>query len=80
MWGTSPKCQKTTCLFLLQFFYNVTDEDWGGKCSTGNRQSPIDLVKDVAVSGRYTGFQFQNYDSPMKSPTIVNNGHSSKSN
>lgn len=61
-------------------FSNLSDnENWGGKCSTGNRQSPIDLVKDVAVYGRFTGFQFQNYDSPMKSPIIVNNGHSSKS-
>lgn len=47
-------------------------------CSSGKRQSPVDLHKDAAVRGRFPGFIFQNYDTSMASPSIINNGHSSK--
>lgn len=69
----------TTKIINLKFIFPFTgDENWGGMCNTGRRQSPIDLVKEAAVAGKFTGFVFQNYDTPMKSPVIVNNGHSSE--
>jgi carbonic anhydrase len=60
------------------FLYFSDNEDWGGMCTAGKRQSPIDLAHDAAIKGWYPGFIFQNYETPMKNPSIVNNGHSSK--
>lgn len=61
------------------FLFFLTDsEDWGGMCAAGKRQSPVDLAHDAAIKGEYPGLIFQNFDSAMKSPQIVNNGHSSK--
>lgn len=57
---------------------NVDNEDWGGMCAAGKRQSPVDLAHDAAIKGQYPGFIFQSYDKPMNNPQIVNNGHSSK--
>lgn len=51
-------------------------EDWGGICSSGKRQSPIDLVKEAAIKGEFPAFDFESYKKVMKNPTIVNNGHS----
>jgi carbonic anhydrase len=71
--------QKSLIFFYFFFPFSFTDdENWGGMCSTGRRQSPVDLVKEAAVAGKYTGFVFQNYDTPMRSVVIVNNGHSSE--
>lgn len=47
-------------------------------CAAGKRQSPVDLNHEAAIKGQYPGFIFQNYDTPMDSPQIVNNGHSSE--
>ncbi|KAG5669948.1 hypothetical protein PVAND_000237 [Polypedilum vanderplanki] len=52
------------------------DEDWGGMCSSGKRQSPVDLAKDAAIKGEFPLFDFESYKSVMKNPLIVNNGHS----
>ena len=58
---------------------NITDdEDWGGICSSGKRQSPVDLAVDASVRGEFNSFIFHNYDAPMKNPNVINNGHSSK--
>lgn len=47
-------------------------------CSTGRRQSPVDLAKDASVNGKFSKFEFDSYDAPLKSAVIVNNGHSSE--
>lgn len=47
-------------------------------CSSGTRQSPVDLATDASIKGEYPGFIFYGYDKPMANPYIVNNGHSSK--
>ncbi|CRK88908.1 CLUMA_CG002626, isoform A [Clunio marinus] len=52
------------------------NEDWGGMCAAGMRQSPVDLAHDASIKGEYPGFIFENYDTPMKTPDIINNGHS----
>lgn len=64
--------------FLSFFTILLDNEDWGGMCAAGKRQSPVDLNHDAAIKGQYPGFIFQGYDKPMSSPQIVNNGHSSK--
>lgn len=65
---------------MIQFFLfcPLDNEDWGGMCAAGKRQSPVDLAHEAAIKGEYPGFIFQSYDAPMKSPIVVNNGHSSK--
>lgn len=67
-------------LFLKHrlFFSSSDNEDWGGMCAAGKRQSPVDLAHDAAIKGYFPGFIFQNYDKAMNSPQIVNNGHSSE--
>lgn len=57
---------------------STDNEDWGGMCAAGKRQSPVDLAQDAAIKGQYPGFVFQSYDTPMYNPQIVNNGHSSE--
>ena len=53
----------------------MTRQSKAGKC-VSNFDFDIDF--SFIVTSRYPGLIFQNYDSPMKTPTIVNNGHSSK--
>lgn len=67
-------------VLMIQFFLfcPLDNEDWGGMCAAGKRQSPVDLAHEAAIKGEYPGFIFQSYDAPMKSPIVVNNGHSSK--
>lgn len=65
------------CL-VISIFHLPDNEDWGGMCAAGKRQSPVDLNHDAAIKGQYPGFIFQNYDTPMDTPQIVNNGHSSE--
>lgn len=65
-------------LAFVVFFLNIDNEDWGGMCAAGKRQSPVDLNHDAAIKGQYPGFIFQNYDKAVDSPQIINNGHSSK--
>lgn len=52
------------------------DEDWGGICASGKRQSPVDLAVDASIRGEFNSFIFHNYDAPMKNPNVINNGHS----
>lgn len=33
--------------------YILENENWGGECDTGRRQSPIDLDHDASVKGIY---------------------------
>lgn len=47
-------------------------------CSSGRRQSPVDLAHDASIKGEYPGFVFQGYDKSIIDPQMVNNGHSSK--
>lgn len=54
--------------------------DWGGNCSTGRRQSPIDVNSKAAVKGTYPAFVFDNYDQPIKDASLVNSGHSIQAN
>lgn len=54
------------------------EEQWGGKCRNGSRQSPIDLAKDAAVMGRYPSLYFRNYENLLESAKIRNTGHSCK--
>lgn len=65
--------QQLLCLFTI-----ADNEEWGGMCAAGKRQSPVDLAHEAAIKGEFPGFIFQNYDEPMKNPEIINNGHSSK--
>lgn len=53
-------------------------EEWGGQCRSGRRQSPIDLAKDAAIMGRYSSLVFRSYDSVLKNAKIRNTGHSCK--
>lgn len=53
------------------------DENWGGICEAGKRQSPVDLNYDATVKGQFLPFIFEGYDKLDKQNfTITNNGHS----
>jgi carbonic anhydrase len=62
--------------FFLLFF--TEDENWGGDCDTGDKQSPVDLAFDASVRGHFPAFMFENYDEPIDKATVTNNGHSSE--
>lgn len=74
-------CKRLTQL-LLFIVFNLNlfsdNEDWGGMCAAGKRQSPVDLAHDAAIKGEFPGFILQGYDNAMREPIVVNNGHSSK--
>lgn len=53
-------------------------ENWGGQCTLGRRQSPIDLVEEASVVGHYPSLMFENYDQYIKNATVRNTGHSRK--
>lgn len=61
------------CVYLF-----AGEEQWGGQCRNGRRQSPIDLAKDAAVMGRYSSLYFRNYENLLESAKIRNTGHSCK--
>lgn len=66
-------------LFVIVAFCFVTGSvSWGGDCSIGRRQSPIDLAKAASVTGRYPPLFFRNYDSVLENAKIRNTGHSCK--
>lgn len=52
------------------------DEGWGGQCSLGRRQSPIDLAEDAAVLGKYAPLKFDNYGDILQNAKVRNTGHS----
>ncbi|KAK9702790.1 Eukaryotic-type carbonic anhydrase [Popillia japonica] len=54
------------------------DSTWGGTCSSGTQQSPINLVADDTVLEQiFDQFKFHNYDIPYEA-TAINNGHTVK--
>ncbi|XP_055906791.1 carbonic anhydrase 2 [Eupeodes corollae] len=57
---------------------NVSFPLWGGLCDVGNRQSPIDLSISGALKGNFPDIDYRNYDKPLTSPSLVNNGHTVK--
>lgn len=63
--------------FYNLYFY-LGEEKWGGQCSIGRRQSPIDLAEDASVAGRYPQLVFKNYEDIFKNAKIRNTGHSRK--
>ena len=53
-------------------------ENWGGVCTTGRHQSPIDIrTADVVEGGRTENLIFNNWDYEL-SGGITNNGHTFK--
>lgn len=52
------------------------EEQWGGQCRNGRRQSPIDLAKGAAVMGIYPSLHFRNYENSLEKAKIRNTGHS----
>ncbi|XP_055324799.1 carbonic anhydrase 1 [Sitodiplosis mosellana] len=52
------------------------EEQWGGQCRNGRRQSPIDLAKGAAVTGTYPSLYFRNYENSLEKGKIRNTGHS----
>lgn len=71
-WERSPK----KCMLIFAIISG--DEVWNGQCSSGRRQSPIDLAEDASVIGRYPNLYFKNYDKLFKNARIINTGHSRK--
>lgn len=71
-WERSPK----KCMLIFAIISG--DELWNGQCSSGRRQSPIDLAEDASVIGRYPNLYFKNYDKLFKNARIINTGHSRK--
>ena len=68
-------------IFLSDFLFFLLsgDENWGGQCSQGRRQSPIDLAEEASVIGRYPALQLTNYDQILKNAKVRNTGHSRES-
>ena len=55
--------------------------NWGGKCTTGRKQSPIDINKASATFDKTLGrFTLTNYDKKLPGVTFTgsNNGHALK--
>lgn len=52
------------------------DENWGGTCAEGRKQSPVDLAQAASVMGHYPSLMFQDYDVPFVGAHIRNTGHS----
>ncbi|KAJ6638389.1 Carbonic anhydrase 2 [Pseudolycoriella hygida] len=52
------------------------EENWGGQCALGRRQSPIDLAEDASVVGYYPYLSFINYTQPIQNAKVRNTGHS----
>lgn len=63
---------------ILYFFILTGEENWGGQCALGRRQSPIDLAEEASVVGVYPSLSFINYSEPIQNAKVKNTGHSSK--
>jgi len=50
-------------------------KNWPGMCTTGNRQSPIDIITEDAVRTDLGALKFNRYDFAFAS-TLINTGHS----
>lgn len=66
--------EKKKCMLI--FAKILGNEGWNGQCSSGRRQSPIDLAEDASVIGRYPNLYFKNYDKLFENARIINTGHS----
>lgn len=53
-------------------------DNWPGICTTGKKQSPIDIVTEDATRADLGALKFERYDFAF-SGTLSNNGHSGKS-
>lgn len=62
------------------YFFFLENENWGGECDTGRRQSPIDLNHDASVKGHFSELMFAGYEEPIENAAVTNTGHSSKCN
>jgi len=62
---------------LLKFINNVGPKNWTGSCTTGKKQSPIDIVTDDAIRIDLGALKFNRYDFAFPS-IIINTGHSGK--
>ncbi|KAH8332344.1 carbonic anhydrase 2-like isoform X1 [Drosophila bipectinata] len=57
--------------------YELHGENWGGTCSSGVRQSPLQLAVQKSLIVPLPRILFGNYDVKLKAPlTLENNGHS----
>lgn len=54
------------------------EENWGGQCSLGRRQSPVDLAEEASVLGKYPTLIFTNYTEAIRDAKVKNTGHSRK--
>ncbi|KAK6041779.1 carbonate dehydratase, eukaryotic-type, partial [Cooperia oncophora] len=64
-------------LFVSDNEWSYVDADhWGGTCSTGRQQSPINLNSSVAESVEWKPLEFKNYGSGIV--TVRNTGHSAE--
>ena len=52
------------------------EDNWGGACDEGLRQSPIDLSYAASVRGYFPEFDFSEYDDIVPNANVTNNGHS----
>lgn len=80
----------TSHLFLLRYnvvafivnwilyVFSTGQEDWGGQCVQGRRQSPVDLSEEASILGLYPTLMFTNYSEPMVLGKVRNTGHSRK--
>jgi len=50
-------------------------KNWPGVCSTGSKQSPIDIITEDAVRTDLGALKFHRYDFAFSS-SLINNGHS----
>lgn len=60
-------------------FLNISTgpDNWPGMCTTGKKQSPIDIVTEDAVRFDLGALKFDRYDFAF-SGMIINTGHSGK--
>ncbi|EDV42041.2 uncharacterized protein Dana_GF17777 [Drosophila ananassae] len=57
--------------------YELHGENWGGTCSSGVRQSPLQLAVQKSLIVPLPRILFGNYDVKLRAPlTLENNGHS----
>lgn len=60
---------------LLMCIFLADQSEWSGECS-GSMQSPINIDVDSTVINQTLDLAFKNYDIPLMSFSVVNNGHS----